>query len=241
MKILHVFFLLFVSFASFGQKFIEGHVLDEKGKPLQSASVAIRGSGIGTISNEKGFFFLSVGTEHIADSVTFSMIGYTPASFPISDIMEDKKFKVKLTEVEYMLGEIVISKEDGGKIVNDVFKNLSKNYNLNNFNMLCYYTNKHVINGRVVDFIDAIVDIPDAGFDMKKAQPVIKSLKVRETEYKADKGFKNWMDDAGYGFIYLLLENNYVKTRNSMLDKSSKYQIDSLYKSGDEEIYSIST
>lgn len=241
MKIPHILLLAFISFNSFGQEAIEGHVLDEKGKPLESASVSIKNSGIGTVTDEKGFFYLALGSEYLHDTISFSMLGYAPALMPVEKVLEERKFKVKLTEMEYMLGEIVVSKEDGGKLVKDALKNLPKNYNLKSFNMLSYYTSKHLIDGKVVDFIDAIVDIPDPGFDMKKAQPLVKSLKVRETEYKGNKGFKNWMDDAGYGFIFLLLENNYVKTKNSLLDKSGKYQIDSLYKSGDEEIYSIST
>lgn len=241
MKIPHTVFFLLITFPSFAQDFIEGHVLDTKGKPLESASVSIKGTGIGTITDEKGFFYLAIESEHNSDSVSFSMIGYSVSSVPIRSILGERKFKIKLEEIEYILGEVVISKEDGGKIIKDAFKNLSKNYNLSSFNMLCYYTSKHLIDGKVVDFSDAAFDIPDSGFDKEKTQPVIKTLKIRESEYKGDKGFKNWKDDVGSSFIYLLLEDNYVKTRNSMLDKSSKYQIDSLYKTEDGEIYSIST
>lgn len=241
MKIPHTFFLLLLCFSSFAQDSIEGHVLDVKGKPLESASVSIKGTGVGTVTDDKGFFYLSIDPDRTEDSISFSMIGYSVSIIPIKSILEERKFKIKLEEVEYILGEIVVSNEDGGGIIKDAFKNLSKNYNLNSFNMLCYYTSKHLIDGNRVDFIDAVFDIPDPGFDKQKANPQVKVLKTRENEYKANKGFKNWMDDAGNAFVFLLLESNYVKTRNSMLDKSSKYQVDSLYKTEDGEIYSVST
>ena len=60
----HVFAILFLFCTIFtltadAQTSLQGKVTDESGKPLQSASVTVKGTTRGTITNESGNFTLS--------------------------------------------------------------------------------------------------------------------------------------------------------------------------------------
>lgn len=100
--VLTVFFLLLVQ-SSWAQVTVRGTVTDEKGEALIGASVSVKGTTVGTITNFDGQFSISVPSN--SDVLVFSFIGY--------DSKEEKpggrtQMKVVLSEKMEGINEVVV-------------------------------------------------------------------------------------------------------------------------------------
>ena len=91
-------------------KIIEGVVVDtsKNSLPIDFTSIGITGKNVGTISNESGFFKLSITDENINDSLTFSKIGYFPQKINISELVSQKSIKIFLVPKITELGEVLV-------------------------------------------------------------------------------------------------------------------------------------
>src|SRR5579871_1474258 len=64
-------------------KTISGKITDDKGNPLQGATVTVKGSKNGTSTDASGAFKLNVPAT--AKSITISSVGFTPQEIAIGD------------------------------------------------------------------------------------------------------------------------------------------------------------
>ena len=87
---------------------ITGYIRDTDNNPMELVNVHIKNSLVGTMSNEKGFYSISVAPE---DSITlvYSCIGYHKAERIIPQASSDMRINVKLHPVSFNLAEITVS------------------------------------------------------------------------------------------------------------------------------------
>lgn len=85
------------------QKIVKGKVLDDKGEPVIGASVAVKGSRKGTITNIDGEFTLEVP---LNCTLRVSYIGYDAKEFSITPAT--KELNVRLQENNSSLSELVV-------------------------------------------------------------------------------------------------------------------------------------
>ena len=110
MKIRAVITLLFILTAThiFGQgkAKITGYVRDAEGNPLDLVNIRVKNTMNGTMSNEKGYYSVSVAT---GDSVTliFSCLGYNKAERIIPQVTKDMRLNVRMNYTTLELGEVV--------------------------------------------------------------------------------------------------------------------------------------
>ncbi|MEO5995341.1 MAG: TonB-dependent receptor [Chitinophagaceae bacterium] len=64
---------------------IKGNVTDEKGIAIAGVSITIKGSSLGTVTDGKGAFSLSIPDDHLNDSLLFSSIGFDEQVVAIRD------------------------------------------------------------------------------------------------------------------------------------------------------------
>src|SRR5262249_2544253 len=96
-------FLLLLSTLSWAQnKTITGKVVDESGAAVAGASVAIKGSTAGALTNENGDFTLSVPTT--ARTLTISSSGYTAKEVSING----NTISVTLVKFVSNLDEVIV-------------------------------------------------------------------------------------------------------------------------------------
>jgi len=84
------------------KKEITGTVKDSKGQPLPGASVIVKGTTIGTITNNDGIFTLSVPAD--AKNISFSFVGMSTQEVAA---YAKSEFNITLTEVAVGLDEVV--------------------------------------------------------------------------------------------------------------------------------------
>ncbi|MDR1653543.1 MAG: TonB-dependent receptor [Prevotellaceae bacterium] len=83
-------------------KFISGFVKDSKGEPVAGASVSVKGTTNGTMSDNDGRFELQAPEN---STVTVSYIGFIPQVFKIN---EQSYYNISLEENEELLDEVVV-------------------------------------------------------------------------------------------------------------------------------------
>lgn len=110
--------LFFVVHAN-AQKDISNTIVDFSTQmPIESASVYIENTTIGTVSNVDGKFLLSVPEEHINDTLVVSSIGYKSFRTPINDF--DETFSIYLEEDVASLDEVLIVGSTRPKTGNEI-------------------------------------------------------------------------------------------------------------------------
>ena len=112
-------FCLLAFTASFSQTEIKNSVLDaESFLPLESASVYILNTTIGTITNSDGKFLLVVPNKHLKDTLVISSIGFKSYKVPVDEF--DSTFDVYLEPDVASLDEVVLVAETRPKTGNDI-------------------------------------------------------------------------------------------------------------------------
>jgi hypothetical protein len=102
--------ILFLPLVVFAQKSkISGMVVDSEGLPVELAFVQVRGTLNGAMTNEKGYYSLSVNT---GDSCTlvFSCIGYSKTQRIIPSVDGDMTVSVRMRSAAIELGEAVVTR-----------------------------------------------------------------------------------------------------------------------------------
>ncbi len=101
---LSVVLLLFFSIGVFAQGAVTGRISDNNGFPLMGASVVVKGTTRGTVTNSSGEFTISATP---GETLEFSMIGFQMSSVKVSPNLKD--FRVQLLQKVGGIEEIVVT------------------------------------------------------------------------------------------------------------------------------------
>jgi len=119
-KSLIVILFITVSYQASSQIELQNKVVDFATLlPLESASIYIQNTTIGTISNKDGKFLLVVPKEHIKDTLVVSSIGYKSYKAPVGEF--DNSMEIFLEEDIASLDEVVLVAENRPKTGVDIF------------------------------------------------------------------------------------------------------------------------
>jgi len=98
-------FMLIFSMSTFGQHFISGKVLDEKGHPLAGATVTVQNSSLGKTTNKNGtFFFDGLAKTHY--TIKTSFVGYETT---VTQTGVDHEIVVTLKSKSVSINEITVT------------------------------------------------------------------------------------------------------------------------------------
>jgi uncharacterized protein (TIGR02231 family) len=84
---------------------VSGRVLDDSGEPLIGATISIRGTATGTVTDIDGNFNLKLPNANV--SLVISYIGYTNLDVPVTN--SGQVIQVYLSSSEMMLSEVVVT------------------------------------------------------------------------------------------------------------------------------------
>ena len=109
---LFLFFIMF-SFYSFSQNKIEGYILDKDNLPIKYVNIGFLNKSLGTISDNNGYFSLSIYNIKDTDSLKISHISYKPKVLSVRTIihlLESENFKFHLSDYFHLLDEVNLIK-----------------------------------------------------------------------------------------------------------------------------------
>ena len=86
-------------------KTIKGIVLDDRGEPVIGATIQVKGTNHGTITDMDGNYVLEIPSDQKDPVVVYSYIGYTTQNVPVKP---GANFNVKLKEDSKVIDEVVV-------------------------------------------------------------------------------------------------------------------------------------
>jgi len=93
----------------FGQKY-SGMVINKTtGKVVEYTNIGIVGKNMGTVSDDKGKFELTIDSQFDNDTIKFSNLGYISYSIKVSDFKKLKSLNINLEEKPYQIKEVTIN------------------------------------------------------------------------------------------------------------------------------------
>lgn len=155
MKKISVLFLILLVNSTFSQsKTITGIIKDiTSSLPVESVSIGVSGSNLGTISNEDGKFRITIPEN--SNKIEFSHLYYKLETYSIKQ--NDTEIEIYLTPKSFALDEVVINHKPGKELlinaVNASKEKLEKSIVLNT-----YYREFVNVDNKYTSFSDGLVD-----------------------------------------------------------------------------------
>lgn len=105
-------------------KIVKGIVLDQQKQPLSFASVFVKHTSIGTITNENGEYIINIPADH--DSLTVSYIGYSNSTQQIKSELNSQVFFLHKTTTT--INEIIVSEFSAKETIKEAINKIPENY-----------------------------------------------------------------------------------------------------------------
>jgi hypothetical protein len=146
---------------------IKGKVIDASTKaPLVFASIAVKESNVGIITNIDGEFTLKIGDLATSKTLEVSFLGYKNKTLLLSDLKNNGyKNVIALESAPIPIKEIVVKPLDPLAIVDKAISNINKNYELVPNLMTAFYRETIRKNRTYVSIGEAVVEIFKAPYN----------------------------------------------------------------------------
>ena len=219
---------------------IKGKLLDSKSnQPIPYASVYIKGSSIGTTTNDDGVFLFHIPSTLQRDTLIISVIGYDHFKAVVGAIA-DKENIVRLRQSSTILREVVVKaskKELTGKdIVKKAIDNIPTNYPMKPFMIEGFFRDLQKENEKPVELLEAALK-----FRYKDYNPGYEDVEIIEVRRSINKRHAINGTYDRHNSIFDLMEDNYVKHRFGPINtKGWKFEIDSIFAYNQTTVYKIS-
>lgn len=166
-KQLLVLILLFLGYSSYSQTEIKNTVLDTLDSfPIASASVYIKNTTIGTVTNIDGNFALQIPNEHLNDTLIVSSIGYSTFKKPINQLNANQA--IYLGEEVASLDEVVLVADPrpttGNEIVLKAIKRLERNLPDSSYIQKGFLRHKERNKNEFKWLIESAITVYDSGY-----------------------------------------------------------------------------
>jgi len=165
-----------------GYVVVSGRVINsEKGEPVMFASVFIKGTHIGTVSNSEGRFLLKVPKRYLQRDIGFSSMGYRTLFVP-AEKMSGRKNIIRLVPDVIPLAPVVIEKLNPLVLLREFRRRIKENYGKEAAMMTAFYRESVKKRNKYLSVGEAVLDIykaPYAGYEGDR----VRIYKGRKAEY----------------------------------------------------------
>ena len=202
-------------------KIVRGTVIDtRKDDPIPYCNIGILGKAVGTMSNQNGQFILKVPEKYLNDTLSFSCIGYEVEFTPIDTIHSETPFIISLKKKTYQLKPIDIVRYDPKLVLDNVDRNISKNYEHEYTLLTTFYREMIQENDEYTDISEAVLQVLKAPYQKETADDHVKFLKGRKGAVSKP------LNDIRFrlqGGPYYITKLDLVKNNESFLNREFRH------------------
>ena len=138
---------------------LTGTLLDkETGMPVASASVGVRRTSVGIITNQEGEFRLSLPDSLQNDSVVFSHIGYVSQTLEVS-VLAGRHHILSLEPKVVPLQEVVVQWVDPYKLLKEMGRQREQNYSHSPAYLTTFYREGVLLKNKVQNLTEAVFKV----------------------------------------------------------------------------------
>ncbi|MDB5282096.1 MAG: carboxypeptidase-like regulatory protein [Bacteroidota bacterium] len=195
---------------------LRGFVLDkDNNKPLELAAVQVKGSQLGALTEDNGFFTLPLPKTNLKDSIRFSFIGYLPKSISVQNYKQGDTIHILLETSIATKQEVVITAENAKGVLLKAITNLKKNLYRDTIIQTGFYRQYHKENGKYVRLIEADVSV---AFNLK--DPYLYSFHelLQTNKQRRSENYETNGDIHGDHFVDLLKEDPFSYNKTTFLN-----------------------
>lgn len=148
------------------QKFksIYGEVLNQHTRePIVFASIFLKGTNIGTVTNTEGRFLIKVPQTSATDSLGISSLGYKTLYVKLNQL-DSRLNRLELEPAIVPLNEVIVRHMDPLSLINSALWNISKNYSTTPVMMSAFYRESIRKNHNYISVGEAVLDIYKASY-----------------------------------------------------------------------------
>ncbi len=219
--------------------FLRGKVVEERReRPVEYASVSVLGKPIGTISNTDGDFLLKLHPDMIRDTVVISCMGYSPLKLPAHKILDEDLFI--LNEVSIRIKEVKVTAISTDQLLNQIHKNLEKNYSNQNRLMTAFYRETIQQDKSYINVSEAVIEILKSSYSNSARTDLVRILKGRKSP---DVQPLRWLNFKLQGGPFTINQLDVVKNMESFLDNEYRtqyeYEIKKVIWYNEEPVYVV--
>ncbi len=217
-KHLALILLCFCTSMAFAQMVLKNKVTDfSKGIPIESASVYIKNTTIGTITNSDGKFVLQVPKENMKDTLVVSSIGYSTQKTPLEEY--DGSLEIYLDEEVASLEEVLIVGEPrpttGNEIMVKALKRLPRNLPDSSYVQKGFLRHKERNKIEFKWLIESAITVYDSGFTSASKD----HLKINVDQVRKSYDLRDI--DSLFTYRSYLNQNSYRKLKSRNLKRDT--------------------
>jgi hypothetical protein len=154
---------------------------DETNEPLPFATIALKNTGKGTISNNNGEFGLKITTSMIADTLSISYLGYTGREIPLLQA-PGNNFTISMKREYISIPEIIIRNQIPQEIINKTRLAIPHNFGNSPAFMTGFYREGVLKKNELQTYSEAILQIYKSAYSGTLLGDQIKAYKSRKIE-----------------------------------------------------------
>jgi hypothetical protein len=222
-------------------KAISGIIFDdESSEPLPYATIALKHTGRGTVSNGSGDFSFKISPENYGDTVVVSYLGYLAREIPVRQSLGNN-FMVAMKREFISIQEIIIKNQIPQEIIHKTLNAIPQNYGNTPSSMTAFYREGVIRKNDLQTYSEAILQIYKSAYSGSLLNDQIKVFKSRKIEnitvndtitVRLKAGLSTCLDLDGmrYTFDFLTRENlneySYRRTDIVSFDEESAFEIE---------------
>jgi hypothetical protein len=172
LRVSFLFSTLFFSYVAYCQQpdYITGKVIDSKTLfPVPFATLHLKNSQTGVISNADGDFRILNSPRFQSDSLIVSCIGFHRLSLAFSSLGSETMNKIKLRSYTYSLKEVRVTARkkrlNAEMIVRRAIRDITRNISDKPFSYVSYYRDYQKDSTRYINLNEAIIETLDNGIE----------------------------------------------------------------------------
>jgi len=161
---------------------ITGIILDgESSEPLPYATIGLRHTGKGTVSNSSGEFGLRIRPEDFSDTIVVSYLGYYGREIPVRQSLGNN-FRVEMRREFISIPQIIIRNQIPWDIINKLRLRIPQNYGNTPAAMTAFYREGVLRKKELQTYSEAILQLYKSAYSGTILNDQIKVLKSRKIE-----------------------------------------------------------
>jgi len=187
-------------------------------KKIEYANVSVKGTNIGTVTNEDGEFTLKIKSVLHAESVVVSHVGYASSQIALTGNDMDN-VKIWLTPQNNLLNEVIVRAGEARQLVQSAINNIPSNYEARRCLLTGFYRETAQKRSRYINISEGVINIYKTAYGERS---------VKDDRVQVFKGRKLLSDRAGdtlavrlLGGPTLSVYTDAVKNPDVLLDNES--------------------
>lgn len=163
----------------------------DTGEPLPFATIAVKNTPIGTISNLQGEFDFHIPPENRNDILVVSMLGYRNFESPVWALLGTGTQTIRMVKSLVMLEEIIVHDSlTGGDILQAAMARIDDNFPMTPFMLDGFYRDIKKVGGTYISLLEAAVKIYDDNYREPRNKLRLRE-RVRLVEVRQSLGYES--------------------------------------------------